>query len=546
MRMLRIRFDAQSTTGFEYWKGGSSPAVADFVDSTKWSTDPADATKISTGLVAGAWMQIAFVPGINSYIMTTWISTGGGGSAFTFYRAPTPAGPWTQFFYRGNTGTGQHYYGPFPFHRDLLGNVLTDNIPVRIVFNGEPNTTPSYYRPNWATLTLVTTVSPVANSFEQGTADTVFQATGTSISKAFPGDVKAGGLLAIEWRRASTGTVTSVDDNMGLGNVWNVVFDTSMSGATFGWAYAFAKGAGPCTVTVHLSNSIANSLCAIGEWKRPTTVRGTTAMRSQSSTNSLASNALAGVAAGDLEIGVFGTVSASSGTTATGSGWTGRETASTASGASKWLLLSDNLNATAGSNTATATFTGSLTGVGSGIAAFYTNTFLISGATSVAGARVDYSGDATGFVTADGSGNYSITGLFPGTYLLTPSHNGYTFDPGSQSVTILLSDQTLINFTPTHLQVATPTISPDGGSVPIQVTLTDGDSGLSGFAMYYTTDGTTPTTGSTLYTGPFTLNVAHTVKAIAVATDYVNSAVATSVFTRPAYSSENYNYRYVF
>jgi hypothetical protein len=64
--------------------------------------------------------------------------------------------------------------------------------------------------------------------------------------------------------------------------------------------------------------------------------------------------------------------------------------------------------------------------------------------------------------------------------------------------------------------------------------------------MYYTTDGTTPTTGSTLYTGPFTLNVAHTVKAIAVATDYVNSAVATSVFTRPAYSSENYNYRYVF
>jgi Chitobiase/beta-hexosaminidase C-terminal domain len=530
MRMLRILFDAQSTTGFEYWKGGSTPAVADFVNSAKWSSNPADASKISTALAAGAWMQVAFVPGINSYIMTTWVGAGAPNSAFSFYSAPTPAGPWNQFFYRLNTGTGLHFYGPFPFHRDFIGNVLTDNIPVRIVFNGEPNQ--PYYRPNWATLTMSTAVLPVANLFVQGDADTAGQAAGNIISKAFPNPVTAGDFMVIAWRRSTTGTVTGVDDNMGVGNVWSVVFDTSISGATFGYAWAFAKATGPCTVTVHLSTSLSNSLCGIASWSRPTTLRGTTTMRLQSGTNALASNALAGVVAGDLEIGIFCTTSAATAAIATGSGWTGRETVTTSSGANKWILIADNLNATAGSNTATASFSGSLTGAGSTIAAFFTNTFLISGATGVAGTVINYSGAAIGSVTADGSGNYSIPGLFPGTYLLTPSHDGYIFDPGSQSTTILLSDVTAVNFTPTQIQVQTPTISPSGGTfnhVEI-VTLSNGDSGIAGFAMYYTTDGSTPTTSSTPYTAPISVAVSQTIKALAVATSYANSAVASATF----------------
>jgi N-acetylneuraminic acid mutarotase len=53
-------------------------------------------------------------------------------------------------------------------------------------------------------------------------------------------------------------------------------------------------------------------------------------------------------------------------------------------------------------------------------------------------------------------------------------------------------------------------------------------------AIYYTTNSTTPTTGSTLYSGPITVSAAETIEAIAVATGYTNSAVASASYTFPA------------
>jgi hypothetical protein len=365
LRIPRIQFDAQTSSAFEYWVGPQSPAVADFVNDANWSASPTSATVILSGAATGAWFQIAFVPSINSYILTTWSS--GGGTNFTFYSAPTPAGPWNLFFSKNNPTSGMHWYGPFPFHRDLIGNVLTNNIPVRIVYQGELNL--GHYRPNWATLTLSTTPLPGAsNTFVQGDADTSGQPSQNFISKAFPSSVTKGDLLVITWRRASSGAVTSVDDNMGSGNVWTVVYDTSMSGATHGWAYTFTNATGVCTVTVHLSTSSVNALSAIGEWSGPNAVRATAAMRLQSSINLLVSNSIT-VHNGDLMLGVFSTANGGTSFTASGTGWTGREVASITS--TKWLLLSDNLSASAGSQTATATCAGSQTGLGSGIAAFY-------------------------------------------------------------------------------------------------------------------------------------------------------------------------------
>ena len=49
--------------------------------------------------------------------------------------------------------------------------------------------------------------------------------------------------------------------------------------------------------------------------------------------------------------------------------------------------------------------------------------------------------------------------------------------------------------------------------------------------VYYTTDGSTPTSGSTLYTEPFTLSATTTVKAIAIK-DEVASSVASKTFTK--------------
>ena len=50
--------------------------------------------------------------------------------------------------------------------------------------------------------------------------------------------------------------------------------------------------------------------------------------------------------------------------------------------------------------------------------------------------------------------------------------------------------------------------------------------------MYYTTDGTTPTSGSTPYTIPIVITSTTTLKVIAEATGYINSAVATGVYVK--------------
>ena len=53
-------------------------------------------------------------------------------------------------------------------------------------------------------------------------------------------------------------------------------------------------------------------------------------------------------------------------------------------------------------------------------------------------------------------------------------------------------------------------------------------------SIYYTTDGSTPTTGSTLYSGAITISGTTTLKAFAVMANYLNSAVMTKTYTLTA------------
>jgi Domain of unknown function (DUF4082)/Bacterial Ig domain/Carboxypeptidase regulatory-like domain len=75
------------------------------------------------------------------------------------------------------------------------------------------------------------------------------------------------------------------------------------------------------------------------------------------------------------------------------------------------------------------------------------------------GTTVSLTGASTATTTADGSGNYSFTGLLNGSYTVTPSKSGYIFSPVSQSVTISGANLSAVNFS-SSVTVASLVISP--------------------------------------------------------------------------------------
>jgi len=79
-------------------------------------------------------------------------------------------------------------------------------------------------------------------------------------------------------------------------------------------------------------------------------------------------------------------------------------------------------------------------------------------------------------------------------------------------------------------QASPPLITPSTGTYTGVQTVSMTDS-TPGAVMRYTLDGSTPTAGSTLYSGSFSVSVSTTVRAIAIASGYTNSGVGQSVIT---------------
>jgi hypothetical protein len=77
---------------------------------------------------------------------------------------------------------------------------------------------------------------------------------------------------------------------------------------------------------------------------------------------------------------------------------------------------------------------------------------------------------------------------------------------------------------------ATPTFTPVAGSYTAtqSVTITDATPGAT---IFFTTNGTTPTTTSTVYMGPISVSASETLKAIALASGDTASAVASAAYT---------------
>lgn len=89
------------------------------------------------------------------------------------------------------------------------------------------------------------------------------------------------------------------------------------------------------------------------------------------------------------------------------------------------------------------------------------------------------------------------------------------------------------HFTYTHGgagTVATPVFSPPGGSYSGAQTVAI-STATAGASIRYTTDGSTPTASSTLYTGPVNVPASRTLKAIGLKSGLATSAIAAAVYT---------------
>ncbi len=143
--------------------------------------------------------------------------------------------------------------------------------------------------------------------------------------------------------------------------------------------------------------------------------------------------------------------------------------------------------------TLTATVTGASGPTPAGTVTFF------NGTVSLGSGTLNNSGVATRTVTP-ATGSYSITA----------SYGGSSSDASSQSAPPVLVSVNPLPTTP----VATPVFSPAGGTYTSAQTVSISDA-TPGATIYYTTNGTTPTTNSTVYSGPIAVSSTETLEAIA-------------------------------
>lgn len=126
------------------------------------------------------------------------------------------------------------------------------------------------------------------------------------------------------------------------------------------------------------------------------------------------------------------------------------------------------------------------------------------------------------------SGTYSFTNKATGVGLHYQSYNFYCTTLGTGVFSLYRK----------HVNVETPSFTPSSGNFTEEqsVTITCETPGVS---IYYTTDGTTPTSSCTLYEGPITISETTTLKAIAIiADDESEVAEATITILTPMTISE--------
>lgn len=126
-------------------------------------------------------------------------------------------------------------------------------------------------------------------------------------------------------------------------------------------------------------------------------------------------------------------------------------------------------------------------------------------------------GGTSGFVQYTGSIQLNTVG--------TENLTAYATETGYQQTNYAQS-----KFTITLPLATTPTFRPAAGTYHTTQSVAISDA-TANATIYYTTDGSQPTTSSTVYSGPITVASTETLNAIAIATGFTNSSVATAPYT---------------
>jgi len=191
-----------------------------------------------------------------------------------------------------------------------------------------------------------------------------------------------------------------------------------------------------------------------------------------------------------------------------------------------------------GTNSATLTATDSLSnagtaavsGTGTPAPPAATPTFSVAAGTYTTVQTVSISDTSTNaaiYYTTDGSTPTSASTAYSGpitvgsteTLNAIATGNGFSASPVATALYTINLPTTAI-----------PTFSIAAGTYTAPQTVTINDA-TAGAAIYYTTNGSTPTASSTAYTTPITVSSTETVNAIAILTNYNNSGIASATYT---------------
>src|SRR3989475_614366 len=150
----------------------------------------------------------------------------------------------------------------------------------------------------------------------------------------------------------------------------------------------------------------------------------------------------------------------------------------------------------------------------------YTGSVTVTISDATSGATIHYTTDGSTPTTSSPVYGGALTFTQTTTLKAMAAASGMT-DSAVASATYTIQQQQ---------QVATPTFSPGAGTYTGSVTVSISDA-TSGATIHYTTDGSTPTTSSAVYTGALTFTQTTTLKAMAAASGMTNSRVASATYT---------------